>query len=408
MSTITTLYKRNAKGNIIRWQIHQLKDGTIGITHGIFGAKPITELITPTLVKANEVQSRIKAKRKEGYKSLEDIWDNAPKDEHSFGSDFDLDKVNLYKYLDTYLPKYNTTDEGFVLPMLAKTLEDNKPFEKFGTMLGQWKINGLRCLIGAKKNEGDIFNPIVLTYTSREGTSWNLHWMDEIILSKLSTDLVSMMVEEDVYLDGELYIPNCTVNEINSYVKNNKLPQHRLLQYWCYDIACENTTAEARNEFRLSNIDAYSHAFANKTEHYNNKEPLVLLPTCQIQDVGHATLTRNDFILTGFEGLILRNPHAEYAFGKRNSSMFKYKKKEDGLFEIVDIKEDKRGLPIYTLRNDINDELFECTINLSQNAQRTQLAMKDMLIGKKGLVEYRERSGKKQVPFHAKLITVYV
>jgi hypothetical protein len=64
--------------------------------------------------------------------------------------------------------------------------------------------------------------------------------------------------------------------------------------------------------------------------------------------------------------------------------------------------------PIFTLKNDINDELFDATINLPQDKQRFYLEVKDTIIGKKGLVEYRERSGVKQVPFHSKLIKIFV
>ena len=88
--------------------------------------------------------------------------------------------------------------------------------------------------------------------------------------------------------------------------------------------------------------------------------------------------------------------------------MLKFKKIQDGLFEVVDIREDKRGLPIFVLKNDLNDEVFECTINLPQSQQRYHLQIKDTLKGKKGLVEFRERSGVKQVPFHAKLIKIYI
>lgn len=405
---LVTLYKRDAKNNIIRWQIHELNDGSISIAHGIFGHKPHYEIIKPTLKKVSEFQSRINVKRKEGYKAIEDLYDNAHIMESKppvEGSDYDKD---VYNYLQTYLPKYNTTSEGFVLPMLAKTLEDNKPFEKFGTMLGQWKINGLRCIIGAEKVEDDLFQQVRLTYTSREGTKWNLAWMDQIILPKLSKDLTDMMVEEGVCLDGELYLPGYSVNDINSFVKNPSIPQHYQLQYWCYDICCESMSAShryimIREEIRVAPID-----FLSKEEHLDNKQQLIILPTEYIDNITAAINRRDNYIELGFEGLIVRNQNAEYAFGKRNSSMFKYKKKEDGLFEIVDIKADKRGLPIYTLKNDINGEYFECTINLSQDAQRNQLAMKNLLIGKKGLVEYRERSGVKQVPFHAKLIKIYV
>lgn len=395
-----TLYKRNAKNDIIVWRINELADGTLSIAHGLYAHKPVVEFIKPTMKKANELQSRVKAKRKEGYKSLEDLYDNAPSKLE--------DGENEYNYLYTYLPKYNTTDEGFVLPMLAKTLEDNKPFDKFGILMGQWKINGLRCIIGAEEVDNDIFNPIHFTYTSREGTRWNLEWMDEILYDKLNYQLISQMVDEGICLDGELYLPGYTVNEINSFVKNPNTPQHKQLQYWCYDIAMEGVSAKAR----YKHLTTYTYwgvkGFDSVEKHLNNKEQFLVLPSCEISNIIDARTFRDEYINLGFEGLILRNPTAEYAFGKRNSSMFKYKKKLDGLFSIVDVKKDKRGLPIFTLQNDINSEYFECTINLPQDKQRNLMVMGKLLVGKKGLVEYRERSGVKEVPFHAKLITIYV
>ena len=398
----TKLYKRDAKGNILQWSIRPFDDDSFVVEHGLLGHKQYLEIIRTTKKKVNEINSRIKAKRKEGYKALEDLYDNSPVEGMMSGA-------QLATYLDTYLPKYNTTDSGFVLPMLAKTLEDNKPFEKFGTMTGQWKINGLRCIIGAVKTKGDLFSPFRLTYTSREGTSWNLPWLDDVIVPKIDQTLLDMLCEGIASLDGELYLPGYSVNDIDSFVKNPSLPQHYKLQYWCYDICVDGFSADKRAEMLYggSNGKLVANIF-NIEDHYENEEQFVLLPEFKVNDITEATSLRDKFIAIGFEGLILRNPKAEYAFGKRNSSMFKYKKKLDGMFEIVDIQEDKRGLPIYTLRNDINSETFECTINLPQDKQRNQLALKNTLIGKKGLVEYRERSGVKQVPFHAKLIKIYV
>lgn len=398
----TTLYKRDAKGNILVWRIRTLVDDNLQVAYGLYNGVLHTEVINATKKKVSEYTSRINAKRKEGYKALEDVYDNSPVE----GSDMDIDKNTLYQYLQTYLPKYNTTSDGFVLPMLAKTLEDNKPFEKYGIMMGQWKINGLRCIIGAEKHEGDLFKKHRYTYTSREGTKWNLSWMDEIIDKYVSKTLLEAMIEEGVCLDGELYLPGYSVNDINSFVKNNTLPQHYKLQYWCYDLCWENMTAVKRNHNRTTFIHCPIYYFITKETHWNNTDQFVLLPTTPIADIQDAITKRNAFIHAGFEGLILRNPDAEYAFGKRNSAMFKFKKKEDGLFEVVDIKEDKRGLPIYVLKNDINDEYFECTINLPQDKQREHLKIKSLLIGQKGFVEYRERSGVKQVPFHAKLIKI--
>lgn len=411
MNNATTLYKRNAKGDIIRWQIHALNDGSLSIAYGKYGCKPHTEIIMPTLKKADELTSRIKAKRKEGYKSIQDLWDNSPDENHQYGSDFDLDSQNVYNYLNTYLPKYSTTEEGFVLPMLSKTLDDNKPFEKIGPMIGQWKIDGLRCIIGAEKDDNTLFDDVHLTYHSREGLDWTdkLKWMDDVILPYIKDDLLDMMVEEGVCLDGELYLPGYAVNDINSFVKNPKLPQHFMLQYWCYDICMEGISFATRDNYRMSFIARRAYDFHSLQEHMNSKNQFILLPSYDnVNSIDNATYYRDKFVDLGFEGLILRNPAAEYQFGKRNSAMFKFKKIFDGKFEIVEIKEEHKrsDLPLFVLRNDINSELFECSINKPHDIQREILINKEKYVGRKMLVEYRARSGVSQVPFHARGINI--
>ena len=166
-------------------------------------------------------------------------------------------------------------------------------------------------------------------------------------------------------------------------------------------------SAEARNKFRINNIGPEIF-FVNKEHHLNNKIQFIVLPTYEITNLSDATNIRNNNIDLGFEGLILRNPSAEYQFGKRNQAMFKFKKVDDGKFIIVDIKsEHKRSdLPLFVLRNDINDELFECSINKPQDVQREILINKEHYIGKYALIEYRQRSGINQVPFHARMIYI--
>lgn len=419
-----TLYKRNAQGKALVWTIDRvIKQVEVSIwseylriNYGLVGHTLHEECVPVTLKNANELESRVKAKRKEGYKELSDIKDSGLSVTNAAA--MKVDNPNALKlYLETYLPKYSTTSEGFVLPMLAKVLEDNKPFEKYSTMLGQWKIDGLRCIIGAEKNDMDLFKPIRLTYHSRTGEDWTakMSWMDEIILPKISKELLDMMIEEGACLDGELYLPGYAVNDINSFVKNTSLSQHYKLQYWCYDICCENMSADARSKFRINNLDVPQLILNSKELHFNNTQQLVKLPTWRITNNGTSTQgldfamkTRDEFISYGFEGLILRNPAAEYQFGKRNQAMFKFKKVDDGKFIIVDIKsEHKRSdLPLFVLRNDINDELFECSINKPQDVQREIFANKHKYIGKYMLVEFRNRSGVNQVPFHARGINI--
>lgn len=395
----TTLYKRNNRNEIINWTIITTDKG-FTILHGVLNKFTRTESFSiPDITKLNqEYNSRINAKRKEGYKSIEELWDNAPKD---------LSLNDLFNYLNTYLPKYNTSSTGCILPMLAKTLEDNKPFIKHGVMPGQYKINGVRCLVGAVKNIGDLFNPIKLTYHSRTGTEWDLSFMDEIILPKLNSTIIEAMVEENAYLDGEIYLPGYQVNDINSFTKNVELPQHYMLQYWIYDICIENITAYSRKVLLEHNLFDLLRRFKNKDEHLNNKQKVILLPDHAVCSYSDAIVKRDEFIDYGFEGLIIRDPNSEYAFGKRINTMWKFKKKLDGKFIIVAINKDKRGLPIFVCKNDINDSTFECTLN---DTQDRQLYFADLVKLNETCmwVEYRERSGVKEVPFHAKGIFICI
>lgn len=395
------LYKRNSKNEPIFWGINEDSKGNINISYGIVGGCRHYETINKKLIKANEFDSRLKSKRKEGYKELSELKDNAPLEL--------TDNISLINYLNNYLPKNNTTNDGFVLPMLAKVLKDNKPFTKT-EYLGQYKINGVRCLIGAEQNLQDMFNPIRLTYYSREGTNWTdkLYWMDEIILPAIKEDLLDAMIDEGAKLDGELYIPGQSVNNINSFVKTINLPQHTQLQYWCYDISIENMSYTARQKFKNENINRLAYSFDTYEQHLNNKSQLVLLPDISISSIADATRFRDKFISIGFEGLIIRNTSAEYQFGKRNSAMFKYKRVDDAKFKILNIIPEgvRTNLCKFVLQNDINAEEFECTINADHSRQEYILKNKEKYIGKYAFVEFRERSGIKQVPFHAKVIKI--
>ena len=403
------LYKRNAQGKPIFWEIHKSPTGIIQVHYGLVGKEGHFEQINTHRKIDDEIASQIKAKRKEGYKTVQDLYDNAP---------LIVSGDSLYKYLDTYLPKFNTHEDGKFIPMLCKTLEDNKPFEK-GTYFGQWKINGERCIITASI-ERNLFELVKLHYRSREGVDWTdkLSYLDDILIPAIPSTLIDLMLEEGVGLDGELYLPGYGINEINSFIKNIEVPQHYKLQYWLYDICIENMSAINRQSLLRKNFSKYAinsvfntkGCIFTKEDHLNNTNRLVLLDNDTVDNINMAIGLRDKYISLGFEGLVIREKSAEYQFGgRRNNSMLKFKKKEDGLFEIIDIVPEgikRSNLGKFVLRNDINDELFECTYNASHSSQEEILINKNKYIGKKVLVEYRERSGCSQVPFHAKAVKI--
>lgn len=397
------LFKRNAKGKPIVWGI-KTNCSIITVYYGIIGKQTHTETIYTNRLVEDEVKSLIAAKRREGYKALSDLYDNAPK--------YLFDKP-LLDYLNTYLPKNNTDNNGAFIPMLCKTLEDNKPFFR-GTYFGEYKINGERCLISATK-ENNLFNNISLNYRSRKGIDWTdkLKYLDEYLLPKIPKDIIDLMIEEDVALDGELYLPGYGINEINSFIKNTELPQHYQLQFWCYDLAIEGVSAIARYTMLEGNFYNDIYDFQSKDGHLNNKKRFILLPAFNnIYCINDAIKYRDKFIDLGFEGLVIREENTSYQFGgKRNNAMLKFKKILDGYFTIIDIVPEgikRSNLPKFICKNDINDETFECTLNAPHNYQENILLNKECYIGKLMFVEYRERSGIKQVPFHAKGINIKI
>lgn len=397
------LYRRNNFGQPCVWYARPFDFKSIEVFHGIIGKTITREIIIVSRDPRSEITSRIKAKEKVGYKHMCDIKDNVESPVEG----------TLLDYLNTYLPEYRTTADGSLLPMLAKVYNNanNKLFNKVSSYIGQWKINGLRCFVSAELNTLDLFKPIKLKFQSREGTYWNsLSYLEDYLLSVIDTKLIEKMVNEHYILDGELYLPGHSVNEINHFVKDAKCKENKLLQYWCYDIAIDDTMQDKRIEYLHERQTSFVAKFRNKEDHLNNSEKFIVLPYIYIGDDDSALNSRNRFIDLGFEGLIMRNPSAEYQYGKRNLSMIKYKKSTDGRFTIIDIYPEgvKRNIPLFLCKNDVNDATFECHIGGSQEYQESFLheAKKTVTIGKQMYVEYGERSGVNKVPFHIK--TTYI
>lgn len=395
------LYRKNNAEQPYRWSAELNADKTyITVQYGIVGKATYTDSYKVIQKDADkELLSRYNEKRKQGYIAITEIKDNAqlPPVE---------DEQARYAYLAAYLPSYrNNQNNGNILPMLAKTYTGNV-WKKTSCMLGQWKINGLRCFITAYKGD-TIFNPVRLRFQSREGIVWNtLTALEDYLFDSLSADIIQNMLDDNWALDGEIYLPGYNVNEINHFVKDPNDIHNKLLQFWCYDIAIPEMVQHKRDRIRLD-IKPFT-IFDSKDKHLNNKKQLVILPTYHICNDTDAYAWRDKFIDLGFEGLILRNPDVDYQYGRRRVGyMEKFKTKTDGKFEIIDIQsERKRNLPIITCRNDINNSTFETRFSLPHNEQEYILNHKEDYIGKFVFISYGERSGVERVPFHIKEVSL--
>ena len=396
------LYRRNNNGAPTVWWA-ELDSGTNSITvfYGLIKGNIRKEIYTVTQKDGNkELQSRYNDKIKQGYKYLVEICDmnDRPPVE-------DINSLELYNFLNIYLPKELTNgNSGLLLPMLAKTYSGNV-WKKVSYMYGQYKINGLRCIITAY-TQNDMFKPVRLRFQSREGLIWHtLGYLEDYLLATINTNIIDDMINGFAALDGEVYLPGYTVNQINHFVKDANCTENKLLQFWCYDIMMEGDQAH-RNMYRYHIKSSTS--FNNIEEHYNNKERLIILPNIYIDNDDKAIKARNEFINLGFEGLILRNTETDYQYGRRRANyMEKFKDAAEGDFIILDIyKEKKRDLPILLCKNDINNEKFETRLSTSHIVQQEVLFDSQSYIGRTVHIEYGERSGVSRVPFHIKTVVI--
>lgn len=396
------LYRRNNNGMpTVWWASFNSDTNSIAVFYGLVRGNIRKEVYTVTQKDGNkELESRYNEKIKQGYQYLNEICDM-----HDRPPVEDENSLELFNFLNTYLPKdLSNGNSNLLLPMLAKTYNGNV-WKKVSCMYGQYKINGLRCIITAY-TQNDMFKPIRLRFQSREGIIWNtLENLSDYLLSIIPANIISDMIDGYVALDGEIYLPGYTINQINHFVKDANCVENKLLQFWCYDIMMEGNQAH-RNMYRYHIKKPTS--FNSIKEHYNNKERLIILHNKYITNDNEAIDARNHFINLGFEGLILRNAKTNYQYGRRRANyMEKFKDAAEGDFIILDIyKEKKRDLPILLCKNDINDEKFETRLSVSHIVQQEVLFDSQSYIGRTVHIEYGERSGVARVPFHIKTVVI--
>lgn len=396
------LYRRNNNGMpTVWWASFNSDTNSIAVFYGLVRGNIRKEVYTVTQKDGNkELESRYNEKIKQGYQYLNEICDMQDRPPVE-----DENSLELFNFLNTYLPKdLSNGNSNLLLPMLAKTYNGNV-WKKVSCMYGQYKINGLRCIITAY-TQNDMFKPIRLRFQSREGIIWNtLENLSDYLLSIIPANIIRDMIDGYVALDGEIYLPGYTINQINHFVKDANCVENKLLQFWCYDIMMEGNQAH-RNMYRYHIKKPTS--FNSIKEHYNNKERLIILHNKYITNDNEAIDARNHFINLGFEGLILRNAKTDYQYGRRRANyMEKFKDAAEGDFIILDIyKEKKRDLPILLCKNDINDEKFETRLSTSHIVQQEVLFDSQSYIGRTVHIEYGERSGVARVPFHIKTVVI--
>lgn len=341
----------------------------------------------------SQVNSRINKKKREGYKSLQDLGI----------LEADFNGRNAEMLLNDRLGEFRTDLSGNIKPMKCqqyykskknwidpdgKVWSDRKYYyllnpyvvkekgaiqTKFPAIV-QPKINGVRAILSCEEGKAIL--------RSKEGLVYDVAHITNYIDNK--------DVDDDFALDGELYIHGELLQDIVSAVKKPNLNSGRL-QFVAFDIPKE----EMSNEKRISSLNALSDRF-NLVEN----SPIEVITSIEVTGDDEVQVLTDKYISLGFEGTIIREPKAMYGFGKRPSTITKLKRTISNEYVITDVIPQKKDptLGQYVCVTPKGNK-FEVNPAMSESDKRLLLINRTNVIGKRLQLDFYEYTDK-GIPFH--------
>lgn len=271
---------------------------------------------------------------------------------------------------------YKLKGQSLLLPMLAHPYTKRKHDIKWPAIV-QPKLNGVRCLSRMTEDTPE--------YISRKGKKYDT-------VDHLNKEVEYLTCELGVPLDGEIFHPDWTFQEIVRAVKKDRGDKTDELQYWVYDIVDTQKGFEDR-------AAAMFEAFVLKKGHWKPGYPcplgnVVLVPSVEVANEEEMMVQHKKYVDAGYEGTIIRNKDGKYILKNRSKDLQKYKDFLDEEYIIVGGKE--------ATGNDAGTVVFECKTKEektfavrpkgSRELRREWLTDLDKIIGKPLTVRYQELS----------------
>jgi len=332
-----TLYKKDTKGNVRYLYIYTDKKGYLNRESGIVDTeKPILEAklckgknigksneTSPVQQAISEANSIIKKKLDEGY----------------------------------FMTKDEAENGNVILPMLAKSYNDEKHKIDWSTAYIQPKLDGMRCLAHVSAN-GDV------KLISRDGKiiTTAQHIMDEL-----------SSIKEDIVLDGELYAHGL------SFQENMKLKKHNpeKIKFHVYDLISNECFTDRSSKLINLVVDFTT---------------VNIVHTIVLNSEDEIGFWHSDNIQNGYEGSIIRWGDDGYKVNGRSSNLLKYKDFLDIDAEIIDIVPAEQrttwGVPVLRY----NNKEFRSGTKMSFKDKEDLLTNKKDYIGKVANIRFFEYS----------------
>jgi len=259
------------------------------------------------------------------------------------------------------IEELNNTRE-VLRPMLAQKYNDYKHYIKFPCYI-QPKLNGVRCTYQNNK---------FYSRNNKEYTTLN-HLIEPLKQLGLPNP------------DGEIYTHGMNFQEIVRLVKKDRGNENKELQYWIYDQVLPDVNFETRN-LNIQN------AFVKISKLLNCK--LVYVETKQVTSEAQINFFHNEYVLNGFEGIMIRNSDGKYLADHRSKDLQKYKEFIDTEFEIVGFNQGEgteEGCILFICKTE-NETLFTVRPRGTREMRQNMFIHGNEYIGKYLTVRYQNLS----------------
>lgn len=250
--------------------------------------------------------------------------------------------------------------EEVILPMLAKSYDDEKDKIDWNEAFVQPKFDGMRCLAFIKNGKVRLM--------SRQGKE--IENMDHI-KAELST------IKGEVILDGELYKHGVGFQENMRLIKKYRAGETETMTYCTYDLVSK---------------DSFKDRYTKMAKLVNGMKNILSVKTDLVSDEKKLKLYHQKNLKDLFEGSILRFGNTPYKVGGRSSNLLKYKDFQDIACKIIDITPaDSRptwGVPTLEWKG----KTFQAGMKYSHADREDFLTNKKKYIGKTAEIRYFETS----------------
>jgi ATP-dependent DNA ligase len=173
----------------------------------------------------------------------------------------------------------------------------------------QPKLDGLRCMVNADD----------MVLHSRGGKTYSLPHIAQQLARLLPPGAIA---------DGEIYIHGVALQTIVSLVTRQQI-MTCTVEFHIFDVLTGDWKARTWND-RRADLEALEQRAVS-----TGCEAIRFVKTTTATSIEDVDRLHDEFVAAGYEGAILREPHALYATRARSAALLKYKRFDDAEFEIV-------------------------------------------------------------------------